>query len=203
MCTHARLRPSLLTAGALTAALALIVPLGACGGSLFCGGYGEQDEGGEGGGGGRCGGGGAYAATPPSGVPSGAACSTGMFWQGGNEGTTAMHPGVDCITCHSGGEGPRYFIAGTIMGAVDDADDCQGVSAVTVQITDADGAVHETTTNSAGNFFFNSSLPVPYTVSLVRDGNTVSMLTPQSTGDCLSCHTAQGAGGAPGRIVAP
>ena len=29
------------------------------------------------------------------------------------------------------------------------------------------------------------------------------MATPQSTGNCASCHTAKGANGAPGRIVAP
>jgi hypothetical protein len=159
-----------------------------------CGGVGEDGDGG-----GAC----AFAATPPPGS-SGGACSSGVFWQGGDEESPVMHPGVDCIACHaSRGEGPRYAIAGTVMGGAHDVDDCQGISAVEVRVTDANGALHTTTTNAAGNFFLEAAVAMPYTVELARDGRTTQMVTPQSTGDCLSCHTTAGAVGAPGRIVAP
>ncbi len=66
-----------------------------------------------------------------------------------------------------------------------------------------------TTTNNAGNFIIeNSALCsqascLPYRVRLTLDGRTREMLTPQTDGDCMSCHTAVGRDGAPGRIVAP
>src|SRR5215204_5409730 len=98
--------------------------------------------------------------------PDPSECSTGSTWNGGNEESPLMHPGGDCIGCHGSGEGPRYSIAGTVMGAFDDPTDCEGVDGVTVRITDADGAVHEVTTNRAGNFFLTEDVPVPYTAEI-------------------------------------
>ena len=73
---------------------------------------------------------------------------------------------------------------------------------------DADGTViATTTTNNAGNFIIeNSDLCtqascVPYRVRMTLDGRTREMLTAQTDGDCMKCHTAVGVEGAPGRIV--
>jgi cytochrome c553 len=115
-----------------------------------------------------------------------------------------MHPGGDCIGCHAqSGEGPRYSVAGTVMGDLSDADDCYGVEGVTVRVTDANDVTHEVVSNAAGNFFMTEHVPAPYTVELDWEGGTSAMLTPQSVGSCASCHTAEGANAAPGRTVAP
>jgi len=41
------------------------------------------------------------------------------------------------------------------------------------------------------------------TARVVRGDQERVMLSPQMDGDCNSCHTENGANGAPGRIVAP
>lgn len=137
-----------------------------------------------------------------SGTPD-ASCSTESYWTGGNEESPNMNPGEDCIACHNRGEGPDYTLAGTVMGDYDDPDDCNGIEDVVVRVTDADGVTTELTTNSAGNFFTRDDIAMPYTVVIDRDGETREMVAEQSTGACGSCHTANGAEGAPGRVVAP
>lgn len=141
-------------------------------------------------------------------VPSGATgtCSTNQWWQLRDLQSERMHPGRACLECHrSEGEGPRNGYLGTVQQAVDDADDCRGVGDVLVEIlNDATGAVVASdTTNSAGNFIIESSFAEPYRVRLSLDGRTREMLEPQTDGDCMGCHTPDGADGAPGRIVAP
>ena len=139
-----------------------------------------------------------------TGTPDPSECSTGDVWEGGDEESPLMHPGGDCIGCHeSEGEGPRYAIAGTVMGALDDPTDCNGIDGVTVRITDADGAIHEATTNSAGNFFLDDEVPVPYNAEIEVDGATRTMATAQTDGNCASCHTEVGENSAPGRILLP
>jgi hypothetical protein len=134
-----------------------------------------------------------------------AKCSSSDAWSGG-EGMT-MAPGQACITCHESGEGPKFQIAGTVMGAQNDDDNCNGVSGVTVEITGADGSKVTLTSNSAGNFSSgdhnSATVTFPYTVKISANGKTNEMTTPQSDGDCNSCHTAAGANGAPGRIYLP
>lgn len=114
-----------------------------------------------------------------------------------------MNPGEDCIACHNSGEGPNYTLAGTVMGDYDDPDDCNGVEDVRVRVTDADGVELVLTTNRAGNFYTNEDIAMPYTIVLERDGETLEMGGAQSDGACASCHTAEGANSAPGRVVAP
>jgi hypothetical protein len=64
-----------------------------------------------------------------------------------------MHPGTDCIGCHGAeDEGPQFSVAGTVMGDLADPDDCHGIEGVVVQVTDAEGLVHEMVTNAPGNF---------------------------------------------------
>lgn len=114
-----------------------------------------------------------------------------------------MEPGGDCISCHARDEGPNYTIAGTVMGASNDDDRCVGLDSATVVITGADGQVISLDTNGVGNFFYRGPLATPYTAKVVRDGKELAMTTPQVDGDCASCHTAQGANSAPGRVLAP
>jgi hypothetical protein len=131
------------------------------------------------------------------------ACSSDSYWTGGNEESAMMNPGEACISCHSRGEGPSFTAAGTVMGDFADPNDCNGVDGVTVRLTDADGVVHEETTNSAGNFSFREAIAMPYTAEIENANGVSAMSGSQSEGDCATCHTAEGANGAPGRIVAP
>jgi hypothetical protein len=115
-----------------------------------------------------------------------------------------MHPGRDCIGCHSsGGEGPRYTVAGTVNAAFDEPDDCLGVPGVSVSVTDANGQAVELTTNSAGNFFTRASLVMPVQIRLAFEGRERLMTSLPPVGACASCHTQTGANAAPGRIVVP
>jgi hypothetical protein len=138
-----------------------------------------------------------------------ATCLSGNQWQGGNEESALMHPGMSCIACHAAeGEGPDYAVAGTVFGDYDEPDDCAGVDGLTVEITGSDGVDFALPSNAAGNFRLRArdadSLVLPFTARVIDGaGNVREMTTPQSSGDCPSCHTASGAGGAPGRIVAP
>lgn len=143
-----------------------------------------------------------------------ASCSSGQLWTGGSEGgevdlakeedgSATMNPGEACIACHATGEGPTFTVAGTVMGALGDIDDCVGVEGVTVTLTDANGDVTTLTSNGTGNFFTSDPIVMPYTVTLSADGRTTAMSAAQSDGDCASCHTEAGENAAPGRVVAP
>jgi hypothetical protein len=130
-------------------------------------------------------------------------CVSGQQWQGGTEGDSSMKPGGDCIACHSSGEGPKYTAAGTVFKNAAEADDCTGVSGITVEITGADGGVTSLTTNSVGSFYTRQFIEMPYSVRLISGANTRIMAGHQTTGACNSCHTPTGLQGAPGRIMAP
>ena len=130
-------------------------------------------------------------------------CSTESYWTGGNSESPLMHPGDDCIECHSSGEGPEFQIAGTVMGDYTDTVDCNGVEGVTVRITDGDGTPHEMVTNAAGNFYTNETWPTPLSVELEFEGRTSHMVSSPASNDCMSCHTETGENAAPGRIVSP
>jgi len=133
-------------------------------------------------------------------------CSTNSAWLDGDEESPLMHPGDDCIACHAEREGPKFVIAGTVMNDFKDDTNCNGVEGVTVEITGADGKVLTLTTNAAGNFFQearNGDVAMPFTAKVIKDGKERKMNGPQSNGACASCHTAQGANGAPGRIIPP
>jgi hypothetical protein len=59
------------------------------------------------------------------------------------------------------------------------------------------------TTNSSGNFYSPGTVTTPYTAKIVVNGVTTAMMASQTSGDCNSCHTANGAQGAAGRITVP
>lgn len=135
-------------------------------------------------------------------------CSSGTHWTGGDDGSRDMNPGEPCVSCHLRRERERaYFFMGTVHGGLHEEDLCNGApsSETTVEIIDANGNVALTLTPRprSGNFYSNSTraqIALPYTAR-VRSGDTVrEMVTPQTSGDCNSCHTADGSGGAPGRI---
>lgn len=131
-------------------------------------------------------------------------CSSGSEWTDGNRGSEKMNPGEACTECHDRGEGPSFPVSGTVMGAIHDPDDCNGVKDVKVTITDADGTDTVLTTNSAGNFFIDrGSVKTPYTAVIEANGVTRAMLGSQTNGDCNTCHSEDGTEGAPGRIVVP
>jgi mono/diheme cytochrome c family protein len=128
-------------------------------------------------------------------------CSTGQasYREEGRD----MSPGGNCIECHKNTEAPVYFIAGTVMGAHDDDEDCSGISGATVRITGADGSVVDLSTSAVGNFYTRHSVALPYTAKVLKDGKERPMAAAQTDGNCANCHTAGGANGAPGRILAP
>jgi mono/diheme cytochrome c family protein len=147
------------------------------------------------------------AAACGSGSTAPTVCSSDSAWSGGNEESPLMNPGQDCIECHTReGEGPKFQIAGTVMGATNDDDNCNGLSGVTVELTGSDGQVHTFKTNAAGNFFSDEKgaavVAMPYTARVISaSGAVATMGAAQSSGSCNSCHTATGANGAPGRIT--
>ena len=145
-----------------------------------------------------------YTTTDPT--PTGT-CSTGQWWNAGDEESENMHPGVDCIACHADrGEGPRYTVAGTAFQNIDDEDDCRGIDNVDIEIYGSDGTLAFTVSaNSVGNFTSRAALAAiaPYTAKVIYEGRTAEMTTPQTDGACNRCHTAEGVDGAPGRILVP
>ncbi len=132
-------------------------------------------------------------------------CVSDSYWTGGNSESPRMHPGMDCIACHtSEGEGPRFTVAGTVFTEYDEPDDCNGVEDVVVEVTDATGAVWTESTNSAGNFYFRDDEVVfPITAKVIDGDVERAMLGAVGTGACASCHSSSGASGAPGRVIAP
>jgi cytochrome c553 len=133
-------------------------------------------------------------------------CLSGMKWTAGDEGSQEMYPGRSCIDCHAQGEGPKFLVAGTVYRELGESDDCYGRDGVVVQLTDAKGKVIRMTTNKAGNFTLGArgnSIAFPFAAKVLFQGREAEMVTPQSTGNCATCHTAKGENGAPGRIIAP
>lgn len=132
-----------------------------------------------------------------------AVCSSGQTWSGGEN--ARMHPGRACISCHSSGEGPSYSIAGTVYPTAHEPNDCNSsnLAGVTVQITDNSAHVITLTPNNVGNFYYQSSLSLPYFAEVLSQGNNRAMSSTQTSGDCNLCHTPTGANGAPGRIIPP
>jgi hypothetical protein len=94
-----------------------------------------------------------------------------------------------------------------LMGASHDDTNCAGVASATVRVIGADGQQLDLTTNDHGNFFYAGAWPAsafPYKAEVTYNGNTFKMMASRTVAEtnCASCHTAIGANGAPGRIVA-
>jgi hypothetical protein len=132
-------------------------------------------------------------------------CSSGLEWTGGEDnGAPIMNPGERCIECHKERGGPGFTIAGTVFDQAKEADSCIGTrTPVKVVITGADGKSISIETNEAGNFYSRESVAMPYKAMVVSGTKKNVMSHAPKTGDCNSCHTADGAEGAPGRILPP
>jgi hypothetical protein len=143
---------------------------------------------------------------PDAGDPLNAAptCTSNGHWLLGDLGVDLMHPGGDCDGCHAMHGKTIFQIAGTLYPTGHEPDDCDGYrSAGTIVITGADGMQIMLTPNYNGNFHYSGPLATPFTAKVVLNGKERPMLTPQTSGDCNSCHTQDGTNMAPGRVTIP
>jgi hypothetical protein len=130
-------------------------------------------------------------------------CRSGTRWVGGDSASAEMNPGRPCLDCHARYDGPRFAAGGTVYADRKQEDNCFGLQDVEVQITDATGKLFSTKANAAGNFYFDASIAMPYRAAIVYQGMLQRMVTPQTNGDCNSCHTKTGFQGTSGRIYPP
>ena len=153
-------------------------------------------------------------APPPSGEPVGPAptiCSSNAKWPLGAEKDPDMNPGLACRSCHLNVKPERaFFFMGTAFPTLHEEDRCFSIVPVgtRVEIIDRNGRVALTMpVRARGNFFSDATttnIALPFTARVITPSGAVSqMMTPQMTGDCNSCHTEQGANGAPGRVLLP
>jgi hypothetical protein len=110
-----------------------------------------------------------------------------------------MRPGDTCQGCHT------FNITGTVYPTGHEPTYCDGLGdqSVTVRVSDAAGRVIDVTPDTVGNFFYQGAITYPFTAKVMRGASERPMNTPQSNGECDTCHTATGLVGAPGRIVPP
>ncbi|WP_168210835.1 hypothetical protein [Persicimonas caeni] len=143
----------------------------------------------------------------PEGLVSSDSCSSGLVWEGGSQGSALMHPGGDCMGCHSSNDdAPSFAIAGTVYLDEQADDDCAGVEGAIVVVEDDEGQVLELPTNRAGNFFARDAdvdLSMPLQVKVRYEGNEKVMQEPLYSGNCYNCHSGQDAVRAPARVLAP
>jgi mono/diheme cytochrome c family protein len=133
-------------------------------------------------------------------------CTSGQYIQGSEDIGAAMHPGGACISCHrSSGEAPTFVIAGTVFPTAHEYNDCVSTAAGQGQviITDNNGVDHAVSIGGSGNFVSQQAISLPYRARVVAGGRERAMSGSQQSGDCNSCHTLNGANGAPGRIMLP
>lgn len=144
-------------------------------------------------------------------VPAPTVCTSGRKWTGGNSENPDMNPGLACRACHlSHAADKAYFFMGTVYPTLHEQDTCNSTAPVgtKVQILDAHGVVAVTmTVRTSGNFYSRATtagITLPYTARVVSpSGSVISMTTPQTNGDCNSCHTEQGTMSALGRVLMP
>lgn len=127
-------------------------------------------------------------------------CTSNTRWTGGNN--FNMRPGEPCLNCHG-----NYSVIGTVYPTGHEPNDCNGVNGSTtgaqVVITDANGTSRTLNVNPVGNFELAGSIATPFRAKVVYQGRERAMSASQTNGNCNSCHTQNGNGGAPGRIVLP
>ncbi len=141
-------------------------------------------------------------------------CTSGTFWSQGCHESKDMKPGAACVSCHQNPtaecgdeeDGPGLSFGGTVYPTANEPDDCiaAGVEGTTVVVTDANGVEHTATVRASGNFYVKgSSLAMPITAEVRRNGNVIKMEDPVDSADCNACHTPLGKEGASGRIFPP
>ncbi len=188
--------------------LVLVGVFAACGGSsatnsdITSGDAGGGDDGGAGDDGGGADGGGT------DGSSTAVVCTSGTTWTRGDRGSSLMHPGRACISCHDQNGGPVLMIGGTVYPTEHEPDDCNGINGTAlgtnVVITDANNKTYTIPVNSSGNFYSqNLNIATPFHAKVVTGTKERAMVAAQTSGDCNSCHTVTGTNAAPGRIMAP
>lgn len=162
---------------------------------------------------------------PPDAGPPVLTCASNTFapmpTAGDAHGGPTMSPGWACFACHSGadfqGQNPggqmdrldvRNDYMGTVFVAPHEKDLCspQLPTGATVEIlTPAGAVVARLTVNAGGNFYGDATgaKPASYTARVVTSTGVRTMSGAQTSGDCNTCHTAEGREGAPGRIFLP
>jgi hypothetical protein len=128
-------------------------------------------------------------------------CVSGTRWIGDSTSDPEMSPGKDCLGCHAENDGPPLVAAGTVYAVSDNTsqieNDCFGLEGVEVELEGADGRLFQTTTNRAGNFYFDgypSDLMKPYVARLSRTLDDGRIIRPQMIlaepfyGGCARCH---------------
>jgi len=147
-------------------------------------------------------------ATAPDPYDTTTVCTSGEYWDDGDDDSPRMHPGGPCVSCHAQEDGPDFTIGGTVYPTAHEPTDCNGVDGeddveVSVVITDAEGQVLTLEVNDVGNFYTERAIAFPFRAKVVAGGRERHMGAAQMTGNCNGCHTESGANGAPGRIMAP
>lgn len=141
--------------------------------------------------GGAAGGVGGEAYVPPTN------CYAGRMWDGAND--KYMRPGAACGSCHT-----SFTIAGTVFVNSTEPTNCYGVGGVAtlvkVLVLGADGGGVALLANEAGNFWTDALISFPATVSTTYGSGQLRMQGAVTSGDCNSCH---GANGYPGRVLPP
>jgi hypothetical protein len=99
-------------------------------------------------------------------------------------------PDQPCVVCHQeGGNAPPFLFGGTVYF---DAEEARPIGAVEVVLLDADGRVHRTATNCAGNFFVRPSEwqpRLPVWATLIAGAHSIDMESPiYREGSCATCH---------------
>jgi hypothetical protein len=198
-------------------AIGLVCSLGTCVNATGVGGGTGTTGGGSGstggGGSGSTGGGGAGSTGGGSGSTGGggaaSSCTSGTFWTNGNTASANMQPGLACAACHlASALAPHPQFIGTVYPSLHEVDGCNGqvTAGTTVVIRGSDGMVVSLPVSQpSGNFLSAATthLALPYSAQITNASRVTSTQTPHNFGDCNSCHTAAGANGAPGRLVAP
>lgn len=141
-------------------------------------------------------------------------CLSEQIWNGNEQESPLMHPGVACVACHSDhnaasgdGDAPIFAVAGTVYTAANEPDNC--ISSVALDpnivteviIDDAANVQYRTVVNATGNFMLDETNIVwPVHVTIRQQGRERRMQQAVSNGDCNSCHTATAT---MGRILSP
>ena len=145
-------------------------------------------------------------------------CSSGVYWDDGDDGSPLMFPGRDCISCHDAErlddpddpDIPDLVIGGTLYPTGHEPNDCIGASGgeLEVVVATVDGIEVRLTPNGSGNFLLHraqapAGFAPPFSIKVVDGDFERVMPGTAPSGSCNECHTADGANGAPGRIVVP
>jgi hypothetical protein len=137
-------------------------------------------------------------------------CHSEEIWTYQDKDSPLMNPGRSCVQCHADENdefhAPFYKVGGTVMQDLHDADDCRGAAQQIVIVTDGLGNEHQMRTNTAGNFWLDADVELvpPFSARIIdTEGRQRVKQVPVDSGDCASCHTAEGDQGAPGRLTPP